>query len=432
MHRSSRPAADCTWPCRRRGHARPAWWRWVVVVLAVMTGRLIGGHAGVRAADTCTDTVHLAGRGELRGAVLDRRPDGGLTVAVRRSWLRDHASAEVDRLAAEDRRLAAAARDDVSRRIERLLDADGEKGTRRGDLLERERARLRAARDDDSEFAILDLAPRAVRRVIPANPADARLARWGWHEGLDDVEALSARRLRAALVEAGVDPDGEPPDLADRLPPRPQDDREWHARLALVDQALGTPVTFQGVGSTVVRVGDGDAGLADIVRLLPQLLAGGEAGGGLLGDLLADLAPEAAGARGDDWLAVARSQAPEGRFRATRVRPDVGAGRATVESVFQVRLPDGTWATAWRDTATAGGGDAPPGAADRILADPRVKPLLEGLRALGIADDATIEKAVAVGVATLAAQQASDARFAALQSDVLRRLDIPRLDMSAE
>jgi hypothetical protein len=97
-----------------------------------------------------------------------------------------------------------------------------------------------------------------------------------------------------------------------------------------------------------------------------------------------------------------------------------------------VRLPDGTWATAWRDTATAGGGDAPPGAADRILADPRVKPLLEGLRALGIADDATIEKAVAVGVATLAAQQASDARFAALQSDVLRRLDIPRLDMSAE
>ena len=108
-----------------------------------------------------------------------------------------------------------------------------------------------------------------------------------------------------------------------------------------------------------------------------------------------------------------------------------GAGRATGESVFEARLPDGTWATVWRDTATAGGVDAPPGAADRILADPRVKPLVDGLRALGIADDAAIDQAISVGVATLAAQQASDARFAALQSDVLRRLDIPRLDLSA-
>lgn len=432
MHWSSRPAADRTWPCRRHGHARPAWWRWVVVASAMMTGWLIGGRAGVRAADTCTDTVHLAGRGELRGAVLDRRPDGGVTIAVRRAWLRDHASPEIDRLAAEDRRLAAAARDDVSRRIERLLDAEPEEGSRRGELLRRERERLRAARDDDSEFALMHLAARQVRRVTPAVAADARLARWGWHEGLDDVEALSARRLRAALVEAGVDPDGEPPDLADRLPPRPQDDREWHARLALVDQALGTPVTFQGVGSTVVRVGAGDAGLADIVRLLPQLLGGGDAAGGLLADLLADLDPDAPAARADRWLEAARTQAPEGRFRATRVRPDADAGRATVESVFEARLPDGTWATVWRDTASAGGGDAPPGAADRILADPRVKPLVDGLRVLGIADDGAIDQAISVGVATLAAQQASDARFAALQSDVLRRLDIPRLDVSAE
>jgi hypothetical protein len=392
---------------------------------------VIGG-TDARAADTCTDTVHLAGRGELRGAVLDRRPDGGVTIAVRRSWLRDHASPEIDRLVAEDRRLVSAARADVARRIERLLAADAGEGSRRGDLLARERDRLKAARDDDSEFALLHLAPRQVRRVAPAIVADARLARWGWHEGLADVESLPARRLRAALVEAGVDPDGEPPDLADRLPPRPQDDREWHARLALVDQALGTPVTFQGVGSTVVRVGAGDGGLADIVRLLPQLLGGGDAAGGLLADLLADLDPDAPAARADRWLEAARTQAPEGRFRATRVRPDADAGRATVESVFEARLPDGTWATVWRDTANAGGGDAPPGAADRILADPRVKPLVDGLRALGIADDAAIDRAISVGVATLAAQQASDARFAALQSDVLRRLDIPRLDVSAK
>ena len=110
-------------------------------------GLLAALVAGVGlAAETCTDVVHLSGRGELRGAVLDRRPDGGVTIAVRRSWLRDHASAEVDRLVAEDRRLVAAARADVIRRIERLLDAEPEEGSRRGDLLRRERDRLRDAR----------------------------------------------------------------------------------------------------------------------------------------------------------------------------------------------------------------------------------------------------------------------------------------------
>jgi hypothetical protein len=400
------------------------------LVMLAVAGLPAAGRTG--AAETCTDVVHLSGGGELRGAVLGRRDDGGVTVAVRRTWLRDHLSAAIERLVAEDRRLVGLARSDVARRIERRLAAEGAERSPMGDLLRRERTRLEAARDDDAEFALLEPPARQVRRVSPADPAAARLARWGWHEGLDDVESLSAKRLRAALVAAGVDPEAEPPSLADRLPPRPQDDREWHARLALVDDALGTPVALQGVGGTVLRTGGGDAGLADIVRLLPQLLGGGEAAGGLLGDLIAEFDGAAAPGRADRWLEAARAQAPEGRFRATRVRPDIAAGRATVESVFEARLPDGTWATVWRDAATAGGADAPPGAAERIRADPRVAPILAALRGLGVADDRAIDQAIAVGAATLAAQEASDARFAALRSDVLRRLDVPRLDVSAK
>lgn len=400
------------------------------LALALVLACLTTGGGGARAADGCTDVVLLAGRGELKGAVLGQRPDGGVVVAVRRAWLRDHASPEIDRLVAEDRRLVAAARADVARRIDRRLAAEAAERSPVGDLLRRERERLRAARDDDSEFALLEPSARQVRRVGTADAAVARLARWGWHEGLADVESLPARRLRAALVAAGVDPDAEPPPLGDRLPPRPQDDREWHARLALVDDALGTTVAFQGVGGTVLRTGAGDAGLADIVRLLPQLLAGGDTAGGLLGDLVAELDGAVGAARPDRWLDSARAQAPEGRFRATRVRPDIAAGRATVESVFQARLPDGGWATVWRDAVTAGGADAPPGATDRIRADPRVAPILAALRGLGVADDGAIDQAIAVGAATLAAQEASDARFAALRSDVLRRLDVPRLEVS--
>jgi hypothetical protein len=403
------------------------------LVLGMAAMLVIPGLRAARADGTCTDVVQLDGGGELRGAVLGRTAAGGVQVAVRRVWLRGRQTPAVARLEAEDRRLVAAARADLIGRIERRL-ADGSPGTAAvTDFLRRELARLRAGRDDDAEFAVLDVPPRQVRRVRPAAPAAARLARWGWHDGLDDVESLAPGRLRAALIEAGVDPDAEPPALVDRLPARPQNDREWQARMSLVEDALGTPVVFQGVGDTVVRVPAGGATPVDLVGLVAQLL-GGDAGrrdgsGGLLGGILADLLATDLPPGPDRWLESARAAASEGRFRATRVAPDAAGGRATVESVFATRLADGSWVTVWRDARVASADDAPPGATARILDDPRIRPLLEGLRAVGIVDATIIDRAVAVGAATLAAQEASDARFAELRGAVVRRLDVPHLDL---
>ncbi len=392
--------------------------RWRLAVAAMLCL-----PAAARAAETCTDRVVLTGAAEVHGAILEKTPDGGLRVAVRRSWLDQHRHPALDELVAEDRRLVAEARADVRRRIEQRLAAQGDPPAVT-ELLRRELERLDREPDADSEFALLEIPRRQVRRVRPADPEHARLARWGWHDDLDDVESLSPPRLRALLVEAGVTPDAEPPSLADRLSPRPQDDREWAARMALVEDALGESVQFQGIGNAVVAVGGGGAGMAELGQLLPQLL-GGNGAADLFGDLLGPANAAAAG--GDRWLEAARGRATNGRHRATRVRPDPATGTATVESVFEVRLPDGTWMAAWRDVRTASPDDAPPGAADRILADPRMGPMFAALRGLGVGDPAVIDRAIAAGAATMAAQQACDARFAALRSDVVRRLDTPML-----
>ena len=98
-----------------------------------------------------------------------------------------------------------------------------------------------------------------------------------------------------------------------------------------------------------------------------------------------------------------------------------------MESVFVVKMGDGSWETIWRDEQVLGADAAPAGAAERIQADPQVGPLLEAARGLGLADAATLKQAIGLGAATLAAQSRCDSRFNAFRSDYTRRLDGPPL-----
>ena len=98
-----------------------------------------------------------------------------------------------------------------------------------------------------------------------------------------------------------------------------------------------------------------------------------------------------------------------------------------MESVFVVKMGDGSWETIWSDEQVLSTADAPAGTAERIQADPQVGPLLEAARGLGLADAATLQQAVGLGAATLAAQSRSDSRFNGFRSDFARRLDGPPL-----
>ena len=426
-----------------------------------------------------TDMIAVAGGGEIRGAVVKRFPDGTLDVAVQRDWLETNAPEAAGVLVAEERRQTRAVMVALAKRLADTIAALPESRTRTLGLMRREADRVDAwlaaadqasqrdeagngtdaaagddrpvrppaARRGETQFALLRIAPKRVTKVRASGQAAQRIARWAWSERLADVEQRSAADLTKELTARGIDPASPPPGLGDRLPPLPQDDREWAARMALVEDALGDPVAFQGFGDTVVKTGDVDGGLAGILPQLGQLLGGGDGGlgglgldqilGGLKDGGLPRVPPTSPGAPPganpsapptEKWLASARAQAADaGRYRATRVKVDAASGRAEVESVFEVRMPGGAWETIWREVQGADAASANEAAVERITADERISGLLQTIRGIGIIDEASIMQAIRVGAATLSAQGAIDTAFNDFRSRHIQRLDGPPL-----
>lgn len=386
--------------------------------------------AGVAAA-AGTDVVKLADGTVVRGQIIRRQEDGGLLMAVRRSWLEKTEPALARDVAAGEQQRTREALGQLAGRIEAMLaEPAGRFDEGLLAFLRREQARvsglLEAAERPQPQFLWLPLAAGEVRDVEVADPAWRWLVQWGWHEDLPDVETLSQPRLRKALEDRSMDLTQQPPNLADRLPPLPQDDDQWRARMALVDDAYGSPVTFQGTGDIVLRA-DGEVTIEALLPVITKMLSGGDLGG--LGGLL-----DALGGRGrqgsaeDAWLASARRQAAsEGRFRATRVQTLPEQGVVDVESAFEVRLADGSWATLWRDRERVDATRAREGLEERIAADPRVGKALDAVKAFGVIDEEALVTAIRYGAATMEAKEASDRRFAAFRSDHTLRLDGPPL-----
>lgn len=373
------------------------------------------------------DVVTIAKHGAIRGRIVRREADGTLTLVVRRAWLAEAAPALEREAARDDRVNALAAREDVRRRIAATLATLAE-GDKRRTFLETESARIERLLADPAKdpaarapFTWLRLPAKSVKREQAANPAARRVVGWAWAEGLDGVETRSTEKLQRDLVALGIDPAAEPPALADRLPPLPQDDRTWQARLALLADALDGPVTFQGVGDLQVRR-DQAADAAAILPLLQETL------GGSLDSLLGGIGGARPAADPWRWVASARGQADTaGRFRATRLNLDPQARLVTIESVFQVRFADGAWETVWFQRRQADGTRPRPQAGDQLLADPRIATALDAIRAVGLVDERQIEGALATGAATLDALAATDGAFAEFRSLHARALDGPPL-----
>ena len=225
------------------------------------------------------------------------------------------------------------------------------------------------------------------------------------------------------------------PDISDRLGIVPLDDRQWAAKVALIEfEILGQP-HFQGTGGMLAR-DDGSGQRPQLPDLIGGMLQ--DQLGDALGDLL-NPQPGAAGGAGNKQVkAVEKALATAAEEQATGVRitylnQDLVNGRVTVSDTFYARMPDRAWTAIWEKSSTAGLDAANEVGEDELAADPQVAEVLKTLKGLGLdANQDMFKSALRFGGATKKAMQDTDHRFTDFLLAHTRRLIDPPIPLSVE
>ena len=376
------------------------------------------------------DVVSIKDGPRLRGAVLSRDKAGNVTMAVDRDWLKQASAEFHDEFAGRERketcRSLTQLQDQTKAWLERRPD-DGELQFYLNNQLKRLEKEA-AALDDKSkssppQFMTVRIPADQVKRLYRQPRARKQVALVAWSERLANVETTSVSELARALRKEGIEPNTQEVDLSDRLASAPQNDRQWAARMAIVEYQFRKPLDFQGTGSLLLRTGEKPQGpnLNDLV---------GEMLKGELGKNLADLLGGAAGGKSvsGPWYASATKTADkEGLLgvRVTRVNQNLAAKRVSVETRFLARMPGGKWDTVWSYTETANAAQPRPELEARIAKDPQVQKTLGLIKSIGLAAEQNVQLAMRFGAATMEAQQTAAGQFYKFRDRCLRRLSGP-------
>jgi hypothetical protein len=382
----------------------------------------------------CVDCLTLVDGPRLLGAIVDRDAQGTLTVAVQRQWLkqtapkfyRDHHQREIDAMREGAMRLpkrirqwkARRANDEALQRfltselarIEKLSKSNGEAG-----------ATL------DSQFLVITVPPKQVRFVYVQPAGRRKIAAIAWREKLAGVESRSAFDLVRELKAKQADVEDSPIDLSGRFPALPDDDRQWAARQALIEYDYRQRLDFQGTGEVLFRT-DNENAVPNLPRLLTEMFRSQL--DTQLADLLGNGKPGKPAPKREFDVAknTAKQQDVRG-FRVTRVVHNLAANRVTVESLFLVRLADGSWETIWQHKQTTDATKNRAELKDRINGDPRVKQALKLIEALA-GNAANADTALKFAAATMEAQQRADDQFVEFRLRYTKRIDGPVLRWS--
>ena len=375
------------------------------------------------------DTVTLKSGHSLRGGIARRALDGTLTMVVSREWLAGTNPMQLRTVLAENIEGQKSAWTQTRLRILKALESPVDAPHLTFFLkqeLERIELLLANKNPPEPDFLWMELRPETVAKVVRVATGRQKIAFMAWNEGLAHVESRDAGSLVKELADRGVTPDDPFPDLAERLAARPQSDEEWAARLAIVEYSLAKSLDFQGMGETLALVRQGQP--VNPGDLIPQLIQ--QQLGSLLKGITDDVVPSVKPKPESEVFESAIRQVEREKmrgFRATRLEIGDGTTKVTVETRFVADLGSGKWRTIWLDREAGDGTRPRPQAEAKIASDPQLKSAINALKSTGLADAATLEKAIRVGAATMATQQSADAAFSEFVDRYTRRLDGPPL-----
>jgi hypothetical protein len=407
----------------------------VVATILVLVGGSVAVAQSVKpgvVSPSAVDVVTLKTGKSLRGGIAFVGDTGPLTMVVSREWLAHSNAGLLVKAATAESAEQAAAWTQLRDRLKKLL-ATPPAEPRLVFFFKQELERIEAllARGKPPEapqFVWLDVDRDTVSRIHRAAADAQRVAMWSWDQRLPHVETRDVQDLQRELKKRGVDATAPPPDLSERLAARSQDEREWTARLALVEYTLNKPLDFQGTGDVLVR-SDVERNAANLAPILTKVLSSQVYS--LLKEFSLDGRPPAAPtASKGDWLKSATREADQlaiHGLRATRVELNLEGRQAVVQTAFAARLPNGSWETIWSDRESQDSTKPRADVEARIAEDPQIKQALAAMKSLGLGADDQVQQAIRFGAATMAAQQAADAKFSEFRDRYVKRLDGPPL-----
>ena len=388
------------------------------------------GSKSIPVSQLAVDVVTLKSGKSVRGAVMKMEADGVLTIAVSRDWLKQAIPDLYQKSISNEAELRKQVAEQLQSRLKKQLQTPPT-APRLLFFLKQELDRAESQRAHEqpaeSQFVWLDLEHDSITKVTRA-PADRqRLAMWAWSERVPNVETRDAHDLERNLKQSKIDVTSVPPDLSDRLAPRLQDDREWAARMAIVEYTLGKSLDFQGTGDVLVRT-DVEHKAVDLVPVLSKVLQSQV--DSLLKDLTGESRSGIASTNDSDWLKSASHEADVATvrgLRATRVEVKLDGNQAIVQTAFAARMPNGTWEIVWSHRESQDSTKPRVDAEAKIAGDPQVKQVLDTVKSFGLGADDQVRRAIRFGAATMAAQQAADAKFFQFRDRYAKHLDSPPL-----
>ena len=400
-----------------------------IILLSTTVSVLTAQTKPVPISQMTVDAIGLKSGKVIRGVIASAPPEGPIIVATERQWLHKHLPDHFLKATAAETELQKQANRQLIERLNKRLAAQVEQPGL-AFFLKQELERAESQREKPPaapQFVWLELERDTISRISPAPVDPKRIAMWAFGEYLQNVESRDQQDLQKELTQRKVDFTANPPDLSDRVGPRPQSDHEWAARMAVVEYTLGKPLDFQGTGDLLIRT-DGNQQAIDLAPLLTRTL------NSQVDSLLKELTGEPRAAspttENKDWLKSATKSANAESvrgLRATRVEVQTDGLKAVVQTVFSARMPDGSWEVIWSHRVSQDGTKPRPDAEAKITKDPRIQQITDTVKSLGAGGDDQIRQAIRFGAATMAAQQAADSRFFEFRDRYTKHLDGPPL-----
>jgi hypothetical protein len=348
------------------------------------------------------DLVQLADGSRLYGFVLDLTPDGGLTIAIEREWLKGQYPKLHEKFELLAETEAKAAHAEMIIRLEEWLKERPEPGPlqRFLTLHLKEARELEVERDTDKLFCLVTLTKAETRKVAIQAPERRHVAGIAYQHRLKDIVITPASALSKRLIDIDVKAEAEQVDLTNELPSVVrQSERQWAARRALVEFNMREPLEYQGTGTTLIRTGEE----ANAMALIGQMLGG--SGGDAISQLGAELGlPEFAKPKeAQDWWKKTTQAAERHGFHGvliTRLEQNVLAVDVSVEASFFARLSPGEWFRVATFKAQSSANEQVAERMEQLKQDPQIQSVLSTLQSLGLAANEQLDQALRHGAAT--------------------------------